>query len=469
MDKKKRIIGIAILVVVIISILGLVIYKKLNTQNSSESLSNIVSNLKINKEDDGDFDEDNVTTVDSSSNYTITKGGVYTFTSDINGSITVETDENVKIVLNNVTITNSSGPAINVINAKNTYIELIGTNKIVASGTEDYDAAIYSADDLILQGSGTLYVESQTDGITSKDDLTINGGTYIITSDDDGIKGRDSVIINDGNINITAKGDGIKATNDEDTSKGYVIVNDGTIVINAGTDGIQAETSIIINDGEFDIKTGSGSTVTAKTNMFNSNTSTSDESMKGIKAGSVIEIVSGTITINAQEDALHSDGVININGGTMNLSASDDGIHADEIVTINGGVIDITASEGIEATYVKINDGTLTISASDDGINASNKSSKYTISVEINGGNITITMGQGDTDAIDSNGNLYINGGTLNITAQSPFDYDGEAKYSGGTMIVNGTKTTSITNQMMGGGQGMGQNQGMMGPGQRRR
>ena len=469
MDKKKRIIGIAILVVVIISILGLVIYKKLNTQNSSESLSNIVSNLKINKEDDGDFDEDNVTTVDSSSNYTITKGGVYTFTSDINGSITVETDENVKIVLNNVTITNSSGPAINVINAKNTYIELIGTNKIVASGTEDYDAAIYSADDLILQGSGTLYVESQTDGITSKDDLTINGGTYIITSNDDGIKGRDSVIINDGNINITAKGDGIKATNDEDTSKGYVIVNDGTIVINAGTDGIQAETSIIINDGEFDIKTGSGSTVTAKTNMFNSNTSTSDESMKGIKAGSVIEIVSGTITINAQEDALHSDGVININGGTMNLSASDDGIHADEIVTINGGVIDITASEGIEATYVKINDGTLTISASDDGINASNKSSKYTITVEINGGNITITMGQGDTDAIDSNGNLYINGGTLNITAQSPFDYDGEAKYSDGTMIVNGTKTTSITNQMMGGGQGMNQNQGMMGPGQRRR
>ena len=61
-------------------------------------------------------------------------------------------------------------------------------------------------------------------------------------------------------------------------------------------------------------------------------------------------------------------------------------------------------------------------------------------------------MKSGDTDALDSNGNLYINGGKLNITANSPFDYDGEAKYTGGEMIVNGNTTTSITNQMMGGG-----------------
>ena len=60
-------------------------------------------------------------------------------------------------------------------------------------------------------------------------------------------------------------------------------------------------------------------------------------------------------------------------------------------------------------------------------------------------------MGSGDTDGIDSNGNLYINGGIIDITANSPFDYDGEAKYNGGTIIVNGTETNTITNQMMGG------------------
>ena len=61
-------------------------------------------------------------------------------------------------------------------------------------------------------------------------------------------------------------------------------------------------------------------------------------------------------------------------------------------------------------------------------------------------------MANGDTDGIDSNGNLYINGGTINITCNSPFDYDGKAEYNGGILIVNGTKTNEITNQMMGGG-----------------
>ena len=78
----------------------------------------------------------------------------------------------------------------------------------------------------------------------------------------------------------------------------------------------------------------------------------------------------------------------------------------------------------------------------------------YETTIEINGGNLTIKMGAGDTDGIDSNGNLYINGGTIDITANSPFDYDGESKYTGGTIIVNGEETNTITNQMMGGGMG---------------
>ena len=136
------------------------------------------------------------------------------------------------------------------------------------------------------------------------------------------------------------------------------------------------------------------------------------------------------------------------------------------MIVINDGTFNITAAEGIEATYIKINGGTINISASDDGINAANKSSYYSIAVEINGGYITIKMGAGDTDAIDSNGNIYINGGTIDITGNSAFDYDGKAEYNGGTLIVNGTQTNTITNQFMGGGMNggrqMNQNGGMM-------
>ena len=148
-----------------------------------------------------------------------------------------------------------------------------------------------------------------------------------------------------------------------------------------------------------------------------------------------------------------------MNGGTLNITAGDDGIHATTTATIDDGKITASSAEGIEATYIKINGGTIDITASDDGINAAKKSSAYTTpTVEFNGGSTTINMGQGDTDGVDSNGNLYINGGTITVNAQSPFDYDGTAEKNGGTIIVNGTETDTIQNQMMGGGMrgGMG-------------
>ena len=83
---------------------------------------------------------------------------------------------------------------------------------------------------------------------------------------------------------------------------------------------------------------------------------------------------------------------------------------------------------------------------------------------EFNGGDITIVMGQGDTDGVDSNGSIYVNGGTINITAQmSSFDYDNEAQLNGGTVIINGEQVTDIPQSMMGGGMGGAMNGGMGG------
>ena len=169
-----------------------------------------------------------------------------------------------------------------------------------------------------------------------------------------------------------------------------------------------------------------------------------------------IELVgTNTITSGSEGDGINAEGDLTIKGdGSLTIKADDDGVHADGKLQIDGGNITITAAEGLEATYIIINGGTIKITATDDGINAASKSTAYSVKVEINGGDITIDMGQGDTDAIDSNGDLYINGGTITITGQSPFDYDGTAKLSGGKLIVNGTETTTITNQFMGGGGG---------------
>ena len=53
-------------------------------------------------------------------------------------------------------------------------------------------------------------------------------------------------------------------------------------------------------------------------------------------------------------------------------------------------------------------------------------------------------MADGDTDGIDSNGDINIYGGTINVTGSSTFDYDGSATYTGGTIIINGVQVDSI-------------------------
>uniref|UniRef100_UPI0025EAB987 carbohydrate-binding domain-containing protein n=1 Tax=Ruminococcus sp. TaxID=41978 RepID=UPI0025EAB987 len=165
--------------------------------------------------------------------------------------------------------------------------------------------------------------------------------------------------------------------------------------------------------------------------------------------------------IHCENDEL--EGTITITGGTFEINAVSDGIQASALLQIDSGDLDITAAEGLEATYILINDGNITIDASDDGINASANSGSYEAAIVINGGDINVAVGQGDTDAIDSNGSIFVNGGTINVTAQmSSFDYDRTAEFNGGTIIINGIEVSEIPQNMMGGGM-----RGEMGGGRR--
>ena len=191
-----------------------------------------------------------------------------------------------------------------------------------------------------------------------------------------------------------------------------------------------------------------------------------------IRGKDSIAISDGSFTIKAGTDGLHAEnndddtlGNIYIAGGSFTITAGDDAVHANTLLRIDGGSLTISSAEGLEATYIQINGGDISISASDDGVNAAKKSSAYTPTFEMNDGTLTVVMGQGDTDGIDSNGNIIVNGGTINVTGQSSFDCDGTAQYNGGTIIVNGQQVSAIPNQMMGGGMG---GNGGMGGGRRR-
>ena len=362
---------------------------------------------------------------------TITCAGDYYFNGNGNGQIQVNaaSTDKVELYLNNLTLSNSNDAPLYVRNADKVVINLeSGTTNTFsdastrttyytkADGTKDTTgAAIYAKDDLTIKGEGTLKVTGNyNNGIHSSNDLRVRGNPTInVTAKNNGLKGKGLVDIEGGDITISAtSGDGIKS--DECTVNG----SDTTI-----TDG------------------------------------------KGI-----VDIKGGKITITkAGDDGVHSNMNIYFNGGYTTIAApKNDGVHADSTLTINDGTIYVTNSyEGLEAWYIKANGGITDVYGTDDAWNAAggNDGSGNTSQggqsnwgfgpgggmgggMGSSSGFLTITggvhhakTGSGDTDGIDSNGELTISGGVVIVECQisggmgGSFDSDGNASLTSKTVL----------------------------------
>ena len=175
----------------------------------------------------------------------------------------------------------------------------------------------------------------------------------------------------------------------------------------------------------------------------------SDDGIRGkdslVIEGGEISVIAGDDGIKSTNDSDPEKGFVHIIDGIITIEAVDDAVKAVNSIVVDGGKTNILNSlEGLEATNITINDGDLKVVARDDGINAVRIGSND-VFIAFNGGNIDVTVGAGDTDAVDSNNNLIITGGHINITTpRSSFDYDGSAEMTGGTLVVNGETLTSI-------------------------
>jgi hypothetical protein len=411
---------------------------------------------------------------------TITSAGTYVISGKLdNGQIIVDVQDKgtVRLVLNGAEIKSSDNAPIYAKNAGKTIISLeAGTENSVMDGTkytlEEPSAAIFSKDNLVINGTGKLTVKGNyKDGITSKDDLKITGGNIQITSADDGLVGRDILAVKEGAITIQAGGDAVKSSNDADSTKGIVAIENGTFNLKAEKDGIQAETAILVADGTFNITSGGGSVNGTKKaeegfggpmgGKNNTNTPTASqtetESKKAIKAVSDIGIAGGTFNIDSADDSLHSNNNAVIEGGNFTITSGDDGMHADATLGIKGGKINITKSyEGIESSVITISDGEIHVTASDDGLNAgggadgsstngrpgqNNFESLGSKKLNINGGYIVVnSVG----DSLDANGSIYMTKGTVVVSGptsnfNSALDYDATFEMTGGFLVAAGS------------------------------
>ncbi len=440
-------------------------------------------------------------TIDGST-VTITGEGVYVLTGSLDGMVIVDAtnQDKVQLVLDGASITSASSAAIYVRQADKVFLTLAeGSENSLSNGgsfeaidENNIDSVIFAKDDITLNGTGSLTIESPAGhGIVSKDELTITGGSYTITTASHGMTGKDCISIADASITIAAGKDGIQADNDEDAALGFLYIAGGTFDITAEGDGLSASASLQIDGGSFNILAGGGSENGSSHSSSNwggfgggmgggmgapggmgrsSGTTSTDDStsMKGIKSGTEMAINGGTFNMDCADDAIHSNTSLTVTGGTFTIASGDDGIHAEDTLSITSGDITITESyEGLEALHILISGGDIDLASSDDGLNAAGGTDSSGItggrdgmfggggfgtsssngSIVISGGDLYINA---SGDGIDANGTLEITGGYTVVVGPTQgdtatLDYDLSAVISGGTFIGTGASGMAQT------------------------
>ena len=375
---------------------------------------------------------------------TISKEGCYLISGELeDGQIIVDAGDSdkVQLVLDKASIHCSTGSAILVRNADKVKVTLAADSENELSDGTEYqtdddnpDAALFSKDDLVINGSGSLTVQGNyKHGIAGNDDLVITGGRLTVNSLSHALRGKDSVAILDGTFVLTSQKDGIQASNTEDSTKGWVQIDGGNFTIQSSGDGIQAETNLSIYDGSFTITSGGGAVNGAdhtenrgggfgrpggnRPDSANGQTSPEMPSQPAEGSQTPSEMPSqpaeggqtpsempsqpaeGEQSSSGNESDYSelifdpddfddtstddSDTTVSTKGikagnalliqqGTFVIDSADDAIHSNYSVTIDGGSFQLSSGDdGIHAeAYLNINGGTTTIAESYEGLEA---------------------------------------------------------------------------------------------------
>ena len=359
------------------------------------------------------------------------------------GSLTIDGKTDFEVNLNNADINNPTSTALDLESKGAAYLVLTGTNKLMDGSNEDHKSTLYSKSKLLVSGTGSLEVYGvYNNGIHSKSYVLFDKGINLyVNSANHGIKGSDA-IINGGIINVETDGEGAKGINCDYN----ITINGGrTNVICTGNGEwdtedletkaascIKCDSVLTINGGEINVKaTGSGG--------------------KGLKADWEAYITGGKIRVITTGGLYYSNGTTeshDYKGNTDNLddayTSSPKGIkvgtkNVHGVLNISGGDLMVRTSgtngEGIESKgTLDISDGSVMVSAYDDAINSSGD-------LTINGGTV-VAVGT-NNDGIDANGDMHLKGGTLIAMgaggAEAGIDINEQKK-----LYISGTKIFGV-------------------------
>ncbi len=343
---------------------------------------------------------------------TISAVGSYSVSGSLSeGQLVVDTGDeamDVTLVFNGVEISNSTGPALHIRQAKNARLQLAeGSVNRLTSGEgmparraspDASGAALYAEDDLDIDGPGALEVWGYiNNGIGCKNDLDINDGSLSVYAVNNGIRGADSVEIKGGELRIEAANDGVKSSTADEEGKGTVRISGGSLEISAGGDGVSAETELFVEGGSL--------TVSAAGDP-------AQVSSKALKGKTGVTVSGGTLVLSAADHALHSGGPLTVSGGEISaVSTAGKAVAAHGDIQISGGTLNLDALEdGIETPEnIAISGGTVQILAGDDGLQ-SGEANTGRGSLRLSGGELTVSA---KGRALNVRGGFTLDGGSL--------------------------------------------------------
>lgn len=298
--------------------------------------------------------------------------------------------------------------------------------------------------------AAATYDPSYCAAIKGASDINIYGGNITITSSGAAGKG----ISSDTNINMTAGTVKITCSGTGTTYKNSLSATDSY-----NSSCFTADLNLNVTGGTLTcINSGAGGKAMSADGTITIGDATNSPTITLTTTGARF-LVSGTDYCHPK--TLVATGAIVMNNGTSVITSTDDGIHSGTSITVNGGNHTVTASsatagvgEGVESPIITFNGGITNITASNDGINAT----YGTVSggTESNDGSYLYVKGGvvivAGADAVDSNGNIQVTGGTIIVNGpasgvEEGFDFNGTFNINGGTVISAGSNS-SMTKAM---------------------
>ncbi len=363
------------------------------------------------------------------STVTISADGTYVVSGTLaDGQIVVNLpgdDDKVQIVLDGITIHNEDGPAIQVDQADKVFLTLAdgstnvlsdGASYALSDGEDEPYAALYSKDDLTINGAGALEVTGNyRHAIASKDDTVITGGTITVTSVEDAVRGNDAIKIGGGDITVNAGDDAFH-------SEYLFYIADGTVDVESCVEGYEAE-KIFVHGGETSIvASDDGVNASAAEDSTNDSEESGTAMPQGDQPPAMTQGDEGTPPARPEGDAGgRPEGAMappdEQGGQPQDAQGPQDGTGPGR----QGGTMTMPGAS--EECLIQINGGTLVVNADGDGLD----SNGY---IEINGGTVFVNgASNSDDSGLDYEYGATVNGGNVVLMGSAAMAED----FTGGT------------------------------------